>query len=99
MLTLRVTERMAGTIGVLSVYGDDWFGNARTAQRRRAELRKVGIEFVSDLAPGVRVDVGTVLHAACDAWNHGNREGQGTAPDTTLANDGKRKGVGAMVAA
>ena len=38
-------------------------GNAMTAQRRRAELRKVGIEFVSDLSPGVRVNVGTVLHA------------------------------------
>ena len=69
LLTLRVAERMAGTIGVLSVYGDDWFGNARTAQRRRAELRKVGIEFVSDLAPGVRVDLGTVLSAACRAWS------------------------------
>jgi hypothetical protein len=69
LLTLRVAERMAGTIGVLSVYGDDWFGNARTAQRRRAELRKVGIEFVSDLAVGVRVDVGAVLHAACEAWS------------------------------
>lgn len=68
MLTLRIAERMAGTFGVLSVYGDDWFGNARTAQRRRAQLRKVGIEFVSDLAPGVRVDVGRVLHAACAAW-------------------------------
>ncbi len=68
ILTLRVAERMAGTIGVLSVYGDDWFGNARTAQRRRAQLRKVGIEFVSYLAPGVRVDVGRVLYAACAAW-------------------------------
>jgi hypothetical protein len=68
LLTLRVAERMAGTIGVLSVYGDDWFGNARTAQRRRAQLRKVGIEFVSELAPGVRVDVGAVLCAACAAW-------------------------------
>jgi hypothetical protein len=57
---------MAGTIGVLGVY--DWFGSARTAQRRRAELRKVGIEFMSDLGPGVRVDVGRVLVAACDAW-------------------------------
>jgi hypothetical protein len=67
---------MAGTIGVLSVYGDDWFGNARTAQRRRAELRKVGIEFVSDLSPGVRVDVGTVLRAACDAWSPERRDGR-----------------------
>lgn len=68
LLTLRVAERMAGTIGVLSVFGDGWFGNARTAQRRRAELRKVGIEFVSDLMPGVRGDVGTVLRATCAAW-------------------------------
>jgi hypothetical protein len=60
LLTLRVAERIAGTIGVLGVYGDGWYENARTAQRRRAELRKVGIEFVSDLAPGVRVDVGRV---------------------------------------
>lgn len=51
LLTLRVAERMAGTIGVLGVYGDGWYETARTAQRRRAELRKVGIEFVSDLAP------------------------------------------------
>jgi hypothetical protein len=69
VLTLRVAERMAGTIGVLGVYGDGWYDNPRTAQRRRAELRKVGIEFVSDLAPGVRVDVGRVLHAACRAWS------------------------------
>lgn len=69
LLTLRVAERMAGTIGVLGVYGDGWYGNRRTAQRRRAELRKVGIEFVTDLAPGVRIHVGRVLRAACDAWS------------------------------
>jgi hypothetical protein len=68
LLTLRVAERMAGTIGVLGVYGDDWYANRRTASRRRAELRKVGIEFVSDLARGVRIDVGTVLREACEAW-------------------------------
>jgi hypothetical protein len=67
-LTLRVAERIAGTIGVLSVCGDGWFDNARTAQRRRAELRRVGIEFVSELPAGVRIDVGAVLVAACDAW-------------------------------
>jgi hypothetical protein len=54
---------------VLSVCGDAWFDNARTAQRRRAELRHVGIEFVSDLPAGVRIDVGAVLIAACDAWS------------------------------
>ena len=69
VLTLRVAERMAGTIGVLSVCGDAWFDNARTAQRRRSELRHVGIEFVSDLPAGVRIDVGTVLVAACNAWS------------------------------
>jgi hypothetical protein len=68
-LTLRVAERMAGTIGVLSVCGDTWFENGRTAQRRRSELRHVGIEFVSDLPAGVRIDVGGVLVAACDSWS------------------------------
>ena len=68
LLTLRVAERMAGTIGVLSAYGDAWYGNRRTASRRRTELRKVGIEFVADLAQGVRIDVGTVLRAACAVW-------------------------------
>jgi hypothetical protein len=60
---------MAGTIGILSASGDEWYGNRRTAMRRRAELRKVGIEFVSELPQGVRVDVGSVLRAACDAWS------------------------------
>lgn len=68
LLSLRVAERMAGTIGVLSVYGDSWYGNPRTAQRRRAELRRVGIEFVPELTAGVRIDVGAVLQAACAAW-------------------------------
>lgn len=67
-LTARVAERMAGTIGVLSVAGDDWYPNRRTAQRRRAELRKIGIEFVTDLPAGVRVDVGSVIRAMCEAW-------------------------------
>lgn len=81
LLTLRVAERMAGTIGVLSVYGDDWYGNRRTARRRRAELRKVGIEFVSDLARGVRIDVGTVLRAACAAWETSATSAPGSAAD------------------
>jgi hypothetical protein len=68
-LTLRVAERMDGTIGVLSVCGDAWFDNPRTAQRRRAELRQVGIEFVSELPAGGRIDVGAVLVAACEAWS------------------------------
>ena len=71
VLTLRVVERMAGTIGVLGVYGDGWYGNPRTAARRRAELRRVGIEFVSDVPAGRRVDVGSVLHAACGVWRAG----------------------------
>jgi len=69
LLTLRVAERLAGTIGVLSVSGDAWYDNRRTAQRRRAELRGVGVEFVSELPAGRRVHVGSVLAAACDVWH------------------------------